>query len=369
MMLRLFQKPKCSLQLKKVSDILLYVRHQCQRMLDLKHIENLIRDASSDMTTYGQLTINQTISVAQLPDGTVFILDGQHRAAAFSKLSNDKRILRSMIPVSMYTCADYNEVIKWYQRLNSNLPIHPLELEIEWVDKVRPLLEHIEIKYKCYISKNERPRCPNISMKHIKSALQEREKQIQEDAINSQDLVDDFEQLQTRIKERIPQQLVRNERLLKCFNKQCDNPCFIALGTRNEWLDIILYRRLNGLDWDALDLCAFESPSDSSRARCAIPKKLRRKVWAKCNKGDTFHGVCYVCNETLDYEHMECGHDVPHVLGGKADLENLYPLCKTCNRDMGIQRLHTYRKRVRSENTTTHTDVTNQDEEMNDINP
>ena len=45
---------------------------------------------------------------------------------------------------------------------------------------------------------------------------------------------------------------------------------------------------------------------------------------------------------------MERGHIVPFAQCGSADLENLEPVCKTCNRDMGVMNLHEYKNLIKS---------------------
>jgi 5-methylcytosine-specific restriction endonuclease McrA len=40
---------------------------------------------------------------------------------------------------------------------------------------------------------------------------------------------------------------------------------------------------------------------------------------------------------------MECGHIIAHALGGNALLDNLMPVCKSCNRDMGTMNLEEYK--------------------------
>jgi 5-methylcytosine-specific restriction endonuclease McrA len=57
-------------------------------------------------------------------------------------------------------------------------------------------------------------------------------------------------------------------------------------------------------------------------------------------------GKCYVCENTLDYDNMECSHIIAHALGGDISLDNLQPCCKSCNRDMGIMNLYEYKNLI-----------------------
>ena len=54
---------------------------------------------------------------------------------------------------------------------------------------------------------------------------------------------------------------------------------------------------------------------------------------------------CFVCGCQLNIENFECGHVVSVFWGGDTTLENLEPICGSCNKDMGIENLYQYKKR------------------------
>lgn len=75
-----------------------------------------------------------------------------------------------------------------------------------------------------------------------------------------------------------------------------------------------------------------------------IPYHIRKQIWLKYN-GDTIdNGKCFVCQEKLSYDLFECGHVIPESLGGPAIADNLRPICKKCNSDMGQMNLDLYVK-------------------------
>ena len=85
-----------------------------------------------------------------------------------------------------------------------------------------------------------------------------------------------------------------------------------------------------------------------SHYRERIKKKLKRAVWSK-HFDNSLIGNCYVCVDSLNYDEFECGHIQSVFYGGKTNLLNLEPICKTCNRDVGIQNLEEYKKQLESE--------------------
>ena len=73
-----------------------------------------------------------------------------------------------------------------------------------------------------------------------------------------------------------------------------------------------------------------------------IPKDIRIKVWIKHN-GDTFVGSCFVCKNKLHFKDCDIGHIIPSSKGGSSlDIDNLRPLCTSCNRGMGNMDLVEY---------------------------
>ena len=66
-----------------------------------------------------------------------------------------------------------------------------------------------------------------------------------------------------------------------------------------------------------------------------IPKRIRELVWTT-NNGETFSHKCYVtwCYNTMNVFNFQVGHDIPESKGGTIDIENLKPICASCNLSM-----------------------------------
>jgi len=67
-----------------------------------------------------------------------------------------------------------------------------------------------------------------------------------------------------------------------------------------------------------------------------IPISLKREVWLK-NNGKVFNSKCKVnwCTNEINTFTFECGHNIPESKGGQTSLENLLPICSSCNKSMG----------------------------------
>jgi len=66
-----------------------------------------------------------------------------------------------------------------------------------------------------------------------------------------------------------------------------------------------------------------------------IPKRVRELVWTTYN-GETFTHKCYVswCDNNINVFNFQVGHDIPESKGGTIDIDNLKPICASCNLSM-----------------------------------
>ena len=67
-----------------------------------------------------------------------------------------------------------------------------------------------------------------------------------------------------------------------------------------------------------------------------IPKRIRELVWTTYN-GEVFSSKCYVswCTNNINVFSFQTGHDIPESKGGTLDINNLKPICGSCNLSMG----------------------------------
>jgi len=74
-----------------------------------------------------------------------------------------------------------------------------------------------------------------------------------------------------------------------------------------------------------------------------VPKILKQVVWKKY-MGSKQEGKCYCCNiTTIDTFNFEGGHVISRKNHGPTTIENLRPICRSCNGSMGEENLETFR--------------------------
>jgi hypothetical protein len=89
---------------------------------------------------------------------------------------------------------------------------------------------------------------------------------------------------------------------------------------------------------DYFNACLMELEDMTELAKLIEPRKKitskqRKQVFEKAEVS----GECDTCGTEITLDAFEVGHCLAHKLGGKTELDNLIPLCKDCNRRMGVK--------------------------------
>lgn len=86
-----------------------------------------------------------------------------------------------------------------------------------------------------------------------------------------------------------------------------------------------------------------EDTKTPSRRKKTIPKALRASVWHAYIGQEIGMTKCPCC-ETSDITpfNFECGHIMAETKGGSTTIDNLRPICGTCNRSMGTMEMNEF---------------------------
>jgi len=79
-----------------------------------------------------------------------------------------------------------------------------------------------------------------------------------------------------------------------------------------------------------------------SEKRKSLPEVIRKRVYGKIDNQN--HPLCYCCGKSISLENYHCGHIIAFCNGGKDELNNLMPICPSCNLSMGKQNMYDFMK-------------------------
>lgn len=88
---------------------------------------------------------------------------------------------------------------------------------------------------------------------------------------------------------------------------------------------------------------AFSWLYEEKPKRRKIPVAVKNTVWSKYIGANKAEGKCYVCRKTIHITDFELGHNKAVAKGGKDNINNLRPICKTCNSSMGTMSIERFK--------------------------
>lgn len=79
-----------------------------------------------------------------------------------------------------------------------------------------------------------------------------------------------------------------------------------------------------------------------------IPLVVKRKVWNKWIGKELGTSLCLCCKITeIDKLSFHCGHIISEKNGGEICVDNLRPICQSCNSSMGTQNMNEFIKKYK----------------------
>ena len=312
-----------------------------QREIDDEWVEELYESQIQDYNKKGYIDLG--MFELCILDDNIYLLNGQHRYMVLRKLLNT--INNIYIDVKIQEVKTEHEMNILFQKVNKSRPSIILKnsnIQVI-INQFRKLFKKYFVNY---LVASNKPHRPHINLDNLITEIIELEiiKKLQ--IKRGQQLFDLVIELNNYYKNLEINKMLKwnikdfDKIYSKCKEKSVTRRLYLGIYTNNEWLSRILHCKLN-------NICYTTIPHISQFSkREKIGKRKRRDVWNKVNS-DTINGICYVCNNKLDFEEFECGHVVSVFYGGTTNIDNLQPVCKICNQDMGIEHLEEYRKRIK----------------------
>jgi len=104
---------------------------------------------------------------------------------------------------------------------------------------------------------------------------------------------------------------------------------------RIEFIEIEEYREeeIKRIEMEEIKSIIKKEKREKNEKKEKIPRAVKNALWNKWYKNAL--GVCYCCKNELHYTNFDCGHIISEYNGGRVHIENLRPICRTCNSSMG----------------------------------
>lgn len=312
-----------------------------QRTLDLERVEEIVNYQKEQFRLHGSLNFLGCITICTLPRH-FYLVDGMHRYEAMKELAALDR--------------DYMVLVQYIDMTKSRLSMEDVFFQI---NKVKPVDEYImstlcdrqhrrvveEVKsalqsrFKAFFSPSSNPRRPHVNLATMLNVVCSPHNMRL--LINNAEKIINFvmwvnDQMHGHAEPEIVEMVMAKANKVGGASK----PFFLAWEDWNQndawekWLDSYLSNR----DIPKND----ESHKKRTKKRKAIPQALRHSVWNKYFGQREAVGKCFVCKSEIYQQTFECGHVQSDANGGECKLDNLRPVCRTCNASMGKTNMDDY---------------------------
>lgn len=287
-----------------------------------------------------------TICVLEISETNykLYLIDGQHRLLAMELLEKKDIITDDEVLIQMKKCNSIKEMKIYFKTLNINSKI---EIQYQCLENefYEALINNFKSKLKSLFP-NGFSRTKNITktnqFHHIDQfielfSLKKLKNTEYVDGINLDVdlLLEKLIKINLEIKDKY-------DELKK--NDDIDNYLYKSTLTKLKKSGLYLsLKNVNFIDYLIGNKEEIIIKPQKKKKR-SIPKKIRIKLW-ESKFDDSAKGNCYCCNDNIDKTEFHAGHIISEYEGGDISLENLEPICKSCNSSMGIMNMYEFKNK------------------------
>lgn len=302
------------------------------KVLEIK--KTIDKDILNWALRHGDLTIG-------LIDSVYYVIDGQHRLMALKQKLEEQTNYNDTIMLTIIDFKRLSEMQEHFKIININSKINPIYTEFNEIfiyNGIKLYTNWLLDTYKNAFCNKKTKTNNNRNMTiddFISQFTSERLTQFY-----SQLTGDDYGDI-TKLKEKtikaneetkkklIEHKMDRKYYMIDIeFEKCIKNEFYLAYNNIN-FIDMII-------DNETIEILQIENKKKK------ITKVLKKAVWKKESTSLDF-GICWCCEEQIEFDNFECGHIIPECMGGKTELDNLEPICSKCNKDCGIENMNIYK--------------------------
>ena len=309
-----------------------------QRNLDTEHYTNILNYQKNYYEKYKEFNFINPIIIVEL-NNKYAVVDGQHRIMVIKALTDMYKIQFNFYLqiLNIKTQDEYDDL---FLIINKNKPVAIHNNIVDWKTYYKQIERFFINEYGEYCKTSSKPQMPNINVEAVTSYMESKDF-VKLLNIPVTEIIDEIKEINnfiglnwiSYIKDLKYIKDIDNL-IIKCKSKPIINYLYLGIYRNFEWIDNIIIKVTQKKTYHDLNYMR-------SNYRPRITKHLRNNVWKKRNI--TLEGTCFVCNHELLLENMECGHIIPLIYGGETNIDNLEPICSSCNNDIKTDNLLTYK--------------------------
>lgn len=289
-----------------------------QREKLMERVEKFTNILDNYYSEFGKIHDLNTIHIG-IYQKKMYIIDGQHRFKAYENFFENgiEGKETHKIMCCIYLCETIDDIYHISKDLNDIIISEQMNLDKDELEKKYRIKEYIKKHYKSYVSESDSPIKPNVNAGKMCDQLMELFP-----TSSSAYICDKLEDLNKKIEDDLKKSDPENW-MEKIMTK--------ARGGSKPLYYSYEYHRQKVLE-----------TAGKRKKFSKIDRKTLYVQYFGCWKKD---GQCQICKSTIDYESFDMGHIISVKNGGSNLLENIKPLCKTCNTSLGSMNIDQYMKK------------------------
>jgi hypothetical protein len=335
-------------KLTKMNEFI--IKPYCQGSLDLDKVDDLVKSYKNNII-YHQCRNNLTFGCLEKNDEYVFYnVDGQHRLEMALKLFEEK--CDDCFEINFVFCNTMSELKELFNELNKDSNKNKFQVNMEFDDILNEIKYILNEDYNEFFAKRKSSKNKLYTIEEFIEILNKYKKNIEE-YDETEEFIKDL-----IIKNKEFNLLVNDQGYSELKNIETNNSIKLFYDKEREILKkkkyyTFAFKNNNFID-DGNNSCylfyEIEPYHELRKEKDKIGKMLRRKVWIKeFNKED--FGICpvYKCKNILGIDTCHIGHIVSSKNGGNNDIDNLRPICMSCNLKMSDTNWKDYERKLRKQ--------------------
>jgi hypothetical protein len=312
-----------------------------QREINISAVKSIMDDEESFYKKHKKYCIPGCLSIV-VWKGNEYIIDGQHRLKAYTKLNKDYPERTFYVHIDYYTVENEQDIEFLYKKVNTCTPNPILGLTLAHYKIIDEVREYFKTTFAPYISKNKNCHAPSFCLEAVLEIIEN--KLLKCVNWNGEQIIDNITQLNRWYSKQKEDTLIKWGLVQKhiAVVRKHSPTLYLSMYRNYEWID----RLLDVFHGHALNELTHVTIVQNDR----VTVKLRNLVWNKYGYKKDAVQPCHCCQKEIEKGvNFVCGHVIPRARGGKSVLDNLEPICNECNIDMKTMDMKEYIKNVKEQ--------------------
>lgn len=311
---------------------------EIQRLIDTTHVQEIVDYQIEQLKYHKKFNFLGTINIHYcIATERYYLTDGQHRYETIKKLhhemGHDMEIVIEYIEV-----ATLDELRHNYKIINQNtiLPEFPEDIDRNIVETVAKRYQQL---YPTIWSKSPNAKRPNLYFNHFQEGLAIICLKIE--ITNSIQLFKLIDNYNTNAKGWDRCNFPDYETIQPSMLEKCKKTG-IYLGMFKHTSDEFKYRWVTDIIRMETNI-DYEQKKRTKAKRTSVSSTVVKTSWLKYTNDQyrPVHCICCNYNQITPFN-FHAGHIISHANGGSSDIDNIMPLCASCNLSMSSKNMDVF---------------------------